>query len=278
MTVQAQLEQALAAGRLSHAYLLIGGEPEEKLKTVRRIAAALNCAHREGGRACGRCPSCRQVDGGNHPDYHYIEPRGASIKIDQVRKLEAELRLKAFQGGAQVVVFHPAENLTPEAANSLLKILEEPPGDVYFFLLAVQPALLLPTIVSRCQVLRYAAEKTGENKAWSYWEEVLSSDLARLMTSVLPRMEKEEDVLSAVDGLMVACRDHLVWQLTGEKGLLLDPARLPARPAGTALPPAVLWRCYRHLRRTRVYLEQNANRRLALEVLLLNLHRELNPA
>ncbi|MBE3580870.1 MAG: hypothetical protein IMW96_04440 [Thermoanaerobacteraceae bacterium] len=276
MTVQERLERALAAGRLSHAYLLVGGEAEEKLRTVRQIAAALNCAHREGGRACGRCLSCRQLEAGCHPDYHFIEPRGASIKIDQVRKLEGELRLKAFQGGAQVVVFHPAESLTLEAANCLLKIMEEPPGGVYFFLLAAQPALLLPTIVSRCQVLSCGGEQRGEAGVRSLWEEVLASDLGRLMTSVLPRLEKEEDVLSAVDGLMVACREQLVWQLTGEEGLLLEAGRIPAHLVGISLPPAALWRCYRHLRRTRTFLEQNANRHLALEVLLLNLHREVH--
>jgi DNA polymerase-3 subunit delta' len=161
VTVLERLEQALAAGRLSHAYLLIGGGQEEKLHTVRQIAAAINCTARQGGRACGQCRSCRQMAGGNHPDYHYLEPRGASIKIDQVRRLEAELYLKAFQGGAQIVVLNQAESLTPEAANCLLKILEEPPGEVYFFLLAVQPALLLPTISSRCQALRFSAEESA---------------------------------------------------------------------------------------------------------------------
>ncbi|WP_172839000.1 hypothetical protein [Thermanaeromonas toyohensis] len=128
-----QLEQALAIGRLSHAYLLVGGTPEEKLETARRMAAALNCTARREGRACGLCPSCRQVFSGNHPDFHYLEPRGASLKIDQVRKLEIELKLKAFQGRAKVAVLNRVEDLTLEAANCLLKILEEPPPNVYFF-------------------------------------------------------------------------------------------------------------------------------------------------
>jgi len=218
------------------------------------------------------------MEAGCHPDYHLIEPRGASIKIDLVRKLERELRLKAFQGGAQVVVFHPAETLTPEAANCLLKILEEPPAGVYFFLLAAQPALLLPTVVSRCQVLSYGRGRAGEEGGRSLWEEVLVSELGRLMTSVLPRLEKEEDILSVLDGLMLACREQLVWELTREEGLLLEGGPLPPHPAGISLSPAVLWRCYRHLRRIRAVLEQNANRRLALEVLLLNLHREIHSA
>lgn len=275
---QEQLEQALAAGRLSHAYLLAGGEPEERLETVRRIAAAINCAAREGGKACGQCRSCRQMDGGSHPDYHYLEPRGSTIKIEQVRRLEAELHLKSFQGGAQVVVINPAESLTAEAANCLLKVLEEPPGEVYFFLLAAQPSLVLPTIYSRCQVLHLHAEEPSKGESRSLWQEVVSGDLARLLTSLLPRWEKGEDILALVDSLMLACRDHLVWELTRQERLLLTASGDTDREVWPPLPPPVIWRCYRHLWQTKNYLEQNANRRLALEVMLLNIYREVNSA
>lgn len=292
-----QLEQALAMGRLSHAYLLVGGTPEEKLETARRVAAALNCMARQGGRACGLCPSCRQVFSGNHPDFHYLEPQGASLKIDQVRKLEIELKLKAFQGRAKVAVLNQVEDLTLEAANCLLKILEEPPPDVYFFLLAAQPDAVLPTIYSRCQVL-YFSSRGLPSTGLFYWQEILTSDLHRLMVELLPRLEKEEDILAIVEGLILACREHLVWELTGEERLMLtygeDSFRGSERILGLdsntyghqgeikidplrnrRVVPAALWRCYWHLKRARVYLEQNANRRLVLEVTLLNLYREL---
>jgi len=283
-----QLEQALATGRLSHAYLLVGGTPEEKLETARRVAAALNCMARQGGQACGLCPSCRQMFSGNHPDFHYLEPRGASLKIDQVRKLEMELKLKAFQGRAKVAVLNQVEDLTLEAANCLLKILEEPPTNVYFFLLAAQPDAVLPTICSRCQIL-YFPSRGLPSVGWLYWQEILTSDLRGLMVEMLPRLEKEEDLPAVVEGLILACREHLVWELTGEERLLFttpgpDEMAPCGRVAGEGditqlesrwVPPDALWRCYRHLNRARAYLEQNANRRLVLEVTLLNLYREL---
>ncbi|MCG0277355.1 MAG: hypothetical protein L5656_02300 [Thermanaeromonas sp.] len=298
-----QLEQALAADRLSHAYLLVGGSLEERLEVARRVAAALNCLAGKGGQACGLCPSCRQMLGGNHPDFHYLEPRGASLKIDQVRKLELELRLKAFQGRAKVAVLSRVEDLTLEAANCLLKILEEPPPGVYFFLLAAQPDAVLPTIRSRCQVV-YLPSRGLPSVGWLYWQEILSSDLRRLMVELLPRLEREEDLRAVIEGLILACREHLVWELTGEEGLLfshgfgqggdgLSGSECPPGPDNIAgdrpvssgedvtrldsrwIPPEVLWRCYKHLNKARIYLEQNANRRLLLEVSLLNLYREL---
>ncbi|WP_084663037.1 hypothetical protein [Thermanaeromonas toyohensis] len=92
------------------------------------------------------------------------------------------------------------------------------------------------------------------------------------MLEILPRLEKEEDILAIVEGLSLACREHLVWELTGEERLMLTYKDLPGN---RRVAPAALWRCYQHLSRARVYLEQNANRRLVLEVTLLNLYREL---
>ncbi|MDN5344115.1 MAG: polymerase subunit delta [Clostridia bacterium] len=266
-----QLRQALLGGRVAHAYLLAGGGEAERLELARYLATALNCQNLQGGEPCGRCRSCRQMAGGNHPDYHLIRPRGATLKIDQIRELEGRLGYRSFQGGARIAVLEGADTLTEAAANCLLKTLEEPPAGTYFILLAAQPDLLLPTIRSRCQeVLLGTAGIVPANGA-DYWSRLAGGDLAVLLEEILPGLEEEEDLPGVLQAIALACRDQLVWQLTGSAKLLLQPGC----PLAPPLPPAKIWRCFQLIQAARAAIERNANRRLALEVLMFNLHREL---
>jgi DNA polymerase-3 subunit delta' len=95
------------------------------------------------------------MDGDSHPDFLWISSDGAFIKIDQIRAIRARLRFRPFEGKWRVVVIRDAHRLREEAANALLKILEEPPGRNLFILLALEPQMLLPTIVSRCCHVRF---------------------------------------------------------------------------------------------------------------------------
>ncbi|MDN5346538.1 MAG: polymerase subunit delta [Clostridia bacterium] len=271
MKAAAVLQQALLASRLAHAYLLTGGDPATRLQLAEKVAAALNCIAPQEGRPCGNCRSCRQVALGNHPDVHYLRPEGKSIKIEQVRQLEARLSLEACQGGAKVVIVTAAEDFTTEAANCLLKTLEEPPEDTYFFLLAARGEQLLPTIRSRCQELAMEEAGTIGAAGAAYWQRICMADLLALFQEILPEMEQEEDLEGVLAGLAIACRDSLVWQLTGEEKLLFT-AQIKEINAWD-LPALV--RCYRAITKARRALQKNANRRLTLEVLLLDLQAQL---
>jgi len=134
-----------------HAYLFAGPAGVGKTTTALAYARALLCAHPVAGDACGKCRSCRQVAGGNHPDLFMLEPDGASIKIEQVRAMLRRVTYRSYQGGRKVFIINPAEAMTADAANCLLKTLEEPPDDTVFILLTSQPQALLPTVLSRCQ-------------------------------------------------------------------------------------------------------------------------------
>jgi DNA polymerase-3 subunit delta' len=148
----ALLRRSLVEDRVGHAYLITGSPQIGKTTLARTFAQALNCAHPEADeRPCGTCRSCRLVNGGNHPDVQLIEPEGAYLKIDQVRALQRQVALSPVEGRWKVYILREMERATAEAANALLKTLEEPPSHAVLILTASEAEALLPTIVSRCQ-------------------------------------------------------------------------------------------------------------------------------
>ncbi|MFZ5447525.1 MAG: DNA polymerase III subunit delta' [Thermodesulfobacteriota bacterium] len=159
--VVSHLKTAMAAGRLSHAYLFLGPAGVGKATTAKALAAALNCAAPAAdGDACGACPSCRRLAAGTHPDFLVITPEEskAQINIDQIRELRRLTGYPPLGGGWRVVLIKPAEALSAisdAAANALLKTLEEPPDRHLLVLTARGEADLLPTIVSRCHKLAF---------------------------------------------------------------------------------------------------------------------------
>jgi len=163
------LNRALASGRVGHAYLLTGPPQIGKKSLALNFAQALNCLDEE--RPCGQCLACRKIAHGSHPDVQLIEGEGGSLKIDQMRTLQHEAALSPLEGRWKVYIIRQMEQATAEAANCLLKTLEEPPAHVILLLTASQADALLPTIVSRCQVLnlRPLANETVQRALQERW-------------------------------------------------------------------------------------------------------------
>jgi DNA polymerase-3 subunit delta' len=147
------LRQSLASGRVAHAYLISGPPQIGKTRLARALAQALNCAQPDP--PCGQCVSCSKIARDAHPDVQVIAGKGSggSIKIEQIRALQRESILAPYEGRSRVLILRRADQATLEAANSLLKTLEEPPAHVTLVLTAVQPEMLPSTVVSRCQRL-----------------------------------------------------------------------------------------------------------------------------
>lgn len=145
------IRNSVDTNRVSHAYLLSGPRHVGKSTLAGDLARALNCL--EPDRPCGRCRSCRKIEGSIHPDVQLLElEEGAkSISIDAVRRLQDGVALRPFEGRVKVYIIEEAERLSEPAANALLKTLEEPPASVVMVLTTLDPTLLLPTLVSRCQ-------------------------------------------------------------------------------------------------------------------------------
>ncbi|MDR1194718.1 MAG: hypothetical protein LBK98_11255 [Peptococcaceae bacterium] len=142
--------------KTAHAYILRGGDKDFLLAEARRLAAGLNCLAADGAdRPCGSCENCRHLAAGTFRDWFAVAPQGAAelIQIRQIRGLQADLAGKPAQGRVKIAVLIDAHRMREESQNSLLKTLEEPPGDTVLLLLTDQPQALLPTVRSRCQMV-----------------------------------------------------------------------------------------------------------------------------
>ncbi len=151
------LRQHVARGTARHAYLISGPPGIGRLTLALRFAQALNCTQPpEPGVPCGACRDCTQIEARRHPDLNILESEGegAALKVDRVRDARRSLALKPFQATYRVTIFRRFQEATDEAANALLKTLEEAPSYAVLILTAESPEALLPTIVSRCEVLR----------------------------------------------------------------------------------------------------------------------------
>lgn len=152
------LKQALRQNRIAPAYLFLGEDGIGKRLVAKIFTQAINCLDAEKGDPCGRCISCRKIEESNHPDVHWIALEGSTqvIKIEQIRQLKNEIYLKPFEARKKVFIIDQAQYLTPEASNAFLKVLEEPPPQSLIILVAAKEEMLLRTILSRCQKIKFS--------------------------------------------------------------------------------------------------------------------------
>ena len=162
------LNHRLSLEKLPHAIALIGPSSCGKRQFALAFAQRLLCLSANDGAACGRCDACNYIAAGNHPDLQVLEPEqaGRLIKIDQVRQLVEQVGKTAQQGGYRVILIDPADAMNRNAANALLKTLEEPGRDTLILLLAESAGSLLPTIRSRCQLLDFPLPPADQVLVW----------------------------------------------------------------------------------------------------------------
>lgn len=165
--------------RASQGLLFGGMKGIGKLELAVNYARALLCQHpHETGLACGVCPSCHWFEQGSHPDFRFVQPESEveeaeagkkpsrQISVEQIRGLADFLGMSAHQGGRRVVIIHPAEAMNANAANALLKNLEEPPPGLLFILVTHKPQALLPTLLSRCLSFNIAPPDPASAVRW----------------------------------------------------------------------------------------------------------------
>lgn len=180
------LAGSLRHDRLAHAYLFAGPRGSGKMEMALHLAKSLFCTELTGD-ACGECLQCRRIEAGNHPDVHIIVPDGASLKIDQVRALQKEMTMRAVEAGRKVYLLEHVDRMTTQAANSLLKFLEEPPDSVLAILITENSHAVLPTILSRCQILPFSP-LSAESIAGKLAAEGIAPGLARVASQITTQL------------------------------------------------------------------------------------------
>jgi len=155
-----------------------------------RLAMAANCTDPEPVPPCGACPTCKQIAAGTHPDVLFVEPIAdratANIPVDRIREVVRQTGYHRYNAKRRVILIDPAEAMGPSAANALLKTLEEPPSGTGFILIASNASALLPTILSRCQRVRFGAVPNEAIATWLQREGHEDAELAARFSQGCP--------------------------------------------------------------------------------------------
>ncbi len=159
--IKEHLSTTLKSNRLPKAYIFYGPEGIGKASMALLLAKALNCSSFNGD-ICDKCSSCYKIEKRIHPDVQIFHPEGKEISIEQMRYLSNQINLKPFEGKFKIFIIDPAEQMSVEAANAVLKTLEEPPANSLIILITTLLSALLPTIRSRCQLLHFSTISSRE--------------------------------------------------------------------------------------------------------------------
>jgi DNA polymerase-3 subunit delta' len=212
------LSRELSHDRISHAYLFSGMEGVGKKYTALALAMAVLCSRKESD-ACGECPACRKVLAGTHPDLRCYDPMArtkgapAKIYIEQIRTLQQEVALCPMEGGKKVFIIDEADRMVLQAANALLKTLEEPPGDSLLILVTAYPDLLPRTILSRCRVVHFGPlSGQAVEQILTQCRGLAREEAARLARYAQGRVDR---VMEMGEGEVLSRRDRFLGWMQG---------------------------------------------------------------
>lgn len=148
---------------LSHGYIFEGPKSIGKIELAKVFAQSIFCEN-FGVEPCNKCNACKKINTDNHPDLHIIDIEDESIKRELVDQIIESVYIKPYEADKKIYIINNSHNMTLQAANTFLKTLEEPPKDTVIILLSTNSELLLPTIVSRCQVIKFKRINKNEIK------------------------------------------------------------------------------------------------------------------
>jgi DNA polymerase-3 subunit delta' len=216
-----RLRAKLREQRFPHGLIFSGPQGVGKHTCALMIAKALNCLTAPPGEFCDDCAACRKVEAGTHPDVVTVsvEDEATQIKIAQIRQLLSILDLQPLEGRNKVFVIDPADLLNPEAANALLKGLEEPPENTFFMLITVNVHELLRTVRSRCQTYNFTPLTTDEIREHGISDELTvrwsQGSIGRARSLELTQLKNERSVVLEFLETVVNAREEDFQDLLG---------------------------------------------------------------
>jgi DNA polymerase-3 subunit delta' len=160
------LTRSVVEGRIGQALIMSGPAGVGKYRFALALAQVLNCLSPASGEACGKCLACNKILAGEHMDVRTYVAEGQFIKIDRMRELAEESQFRPYEGNRRIMIIDDADRLNHQAANSILKTLEEPPDTTLLVLVTSKPYALLDTIRSRCQCLSFGPLASEELEAY----------------------------------------------------------------------------------------------------------------
>jgi DNA polymerase-3 subunit delta' len=216
------LKRAIHQDKVSHSYLFLGNEGIGKKWVALQFAKALNCLEgaMEKGDACDRCSSCKKIDHHLHPDILILEPEGQTLKVDQVRQMQKDLAYRPYEGQRRVCILTAADRMAPNMSNTLLKTLEEPPLHTVIILLANNPRMILPTILSRCQSIHFHPLSIPLVSNWLMEEKGINEEEAHLLASLSEGSPGK--ALEIREEIHQIPRDELLIDFVGLKSLSFE--------------------------------------------------------
>lgn len=302
------LKSGIRDSRVAHAYLFLGPKGTGKTKTALEFAKLLNCQNGQG-EACGSCPSCIKIEKFSHPDVFFISKGEdeTQISIDRIRQLQGRLSLKPYQARYKVAIIVDAEQMSEEASNCCLKILEEPPADCVFILTTSNQRLLFETVVSRCQVIRFkpltrdevnnilVKDFSIEEKEARFLSAISDGNIERALAfkekdtltwknSIINEFRggqhsliqdkqallsaKKQTLIEAMDILIGFYRDVLVYKFTKEASLIINIDRIDTvAELAEGMKLKQIQTRIDDIAKTRTLLQAKVNPKLAIRVL-----------
>lgn len=262
------LKKSVELGRIPHAIMFCGPEDSQAKVLAIDFAKFVNCSSSiNSKKPCSHCKNCKEIEQGIHPDFLLLGPKDSGeIEISQIRDLIWRLSLKTISCPFKIAIIEKAHLMNQESQNCLLKILEEPKGKTLLILITYYPGMLLPTITSRVQKIRFFSEKKEKIKDY----EKLISDFLKLLKSDLSFRFKyvkdlpDKEIAKIINLWILFLRTVLIEKLGGQE--------FEKRNDFKDYSPIRIAKILSFFQNTHYLLSTtNINPKLALETLLINI-------